>query len=210
MTHIGTALLLLGPAALAAGLHARLMPAKRATIRIVGIALLYAFAIAYLLSCAKLLRGKGAIPLGESFDTVRNFAVYGPVALLLAVILPMIVRRARTFLSGIRGEERADEPAPLEPKAPAKRVESDAALAGRAEASLAAQEEEITSARAKVVPARRASDGPVRTLYNVSARDGKAAKKTVRQRIFWALIYALLVLCAFAIVYGVLTSPVGL
>ena len=235
MTHMGTFLILLSPAVLATGLHARLMPQKRTPLNLLGLAVLYAFAIAWPLCAVKYLRGKEAIPVADSFDTVKNFVVYGPAAMFLGALFPVLVRLGRGVSERIF-RRRPAEAAALEPPAPApaKKAEPtpradaapaaqeeeiaaarankaahDADLARRTDASLAAQEEEMVAAHAKVVPRRRAAGGPAPMLFNVGTRDTKAAKKTVRQRLAGVFVYALLGLLVFVIVYGVLTSPVG-
>ena len=229
MTHIGTILILLAPAVLATGLHARLMPLpeKRTPLALFGLGVLYAFAIAYLLSCAKFVRGKAAIPLADSFDTVKNVVVYGPVAMVLGAALPFCARFARRVrgsrLFARRAQKavvptpdvpaavkRANAPAPGQPATPdeaASKAASDEMRTRRTEASLAAQEAEMVAAHARVVPRRKADGAPSQTLFNIGTRDTNAVKKTLRQRLLWVLVYVTLALLSCAIIYLILTSP---
>lgn len=132
MKHIGTVLILLAPAVLATCLHMRLMPKKRRPMAVLGLLTVYAFAIAWFLACLKYLRGKEGILLADSFDTVKNFVVYGPVAALLAALIPFGVRCSPRVgavlaqrLRGIRAASARRKPEQTRP-APERPAEASA------------------------------------------------------------------------------------
>lgn len=208
MTYIGTILTLFVPAVLAAGLHAHLMHMKKSAPNFAGLVVFYTFVIAWLLCCIKLARGKGAFSVADSFNTVKNFVVYGLLATLLALGLPFCAKKLLGWCcaKNIEAEAIPDAVKKNAEKTSAETSDADVARVKRVEKSLAAQESEMVHKRTRVVPSRKETGEPVKMLYNIGTRDTKTVPKTMRQRLTWGAIYAFLVVLVIVIVFSVLNA----
>lgn len=194
MTHIGTILILLAPAILATGFHVRLMPLpeKRTPLALFGLAVLYAFAIAYLLSCAKFVRGKAATRWriasirSKTLSSTARSPWYSARGVTFCARLSAAFAGAASFARRILGSRlfarRAQRPCPCpmcpppsngrmrprpgrrqRPRSAARKAASDEVRTRRTEALLAAQEAEMVAAHARVVPRRKADGAPSQT-----------------------------------------------